>query len=110
MRRIREQRISMRLPVRVWGMDSAGKLFSVEAYTLDITAIGARIQGDLSFLQRGAVVGVECGRSRSRFRVAWTQHGQIGVHCVEPGKYIWGVPLQRKLRESTEEVQAAAAS
>jgi hypothetical protein len=104
---VREQRVSMRLPVRVWGMDTAGKLFSVEAYTLDITPRGARIQGDLAFLEKGAVVGIQCGRSRSRFRVAWSRHGQIGVQCVEPGKYIWGVPLERKLRGTVDEVQVS---
>ena len=89
----------MKLPVRVWGMDSAGKLFSIEASTLDITPRGACLKGVACMIQRGATIGVECGRSRARFRIAWVsksgsdRDGQIGVQCVEPGRYIWGVPL-----------------
>jgi hypothetical protein len=106
MRKQREQRTPMQLSVRIWGMDSAGKLFSIYAKTIDITAVGARLEGDVLFLQRGSVIGVECGRSRSRFRVVWAGrpdsqgYGQIGIRCLEPGKYIWGVPLQRKMEET----------
>jgi hypothetical protein len=97
MRNRRELRTTIKLAVRVYGMDSTGKLFSVDAHTVDITAVSACIEGDLQFLQRGSVVGVQCGRSRSRFRVAWSNGDHIGVHCVELGKYIWGIPLERKL-------------
>ena len=40
---------------------------------------------------------------KARFRVAWVgrsgsdRDGQIGVQCVEPGRYIWGVPLLRAM-------------
>ncbi len=101
----REQRIPMRLAVRVWGMNSTGKLFSVDAVTIDVTAVSACIEGDLQFIERGAVVGIECGRSRSRFRVAWSRNGRIGVHCVEPGKYIWGIALERRLEPIARDLQ-----
>jgi hypothetical protein len=97
MRKQREQRTDMKLGVRVWGMDSSGKLFSVEAATVDVTAVGACIAGDLEFLHRGAIVGVECGKRRARFRVVWSKNGKIGVTCIEPGKYIWGLALKRKM-------------
>ena len=103
--RQREQRIPMRLAVRVWGMDCTGKLFSVDAITIDVTPVSACIEGDLQFIQRGAVVGVECGRSRSRFRVAWSQNGRIGIHCVERGKYIWGIPLERRMEPIPADLQ-----
>ena len=107
MKRPREQRTPLKLPVRLWGMDSAGKLFSMEALTMDITPRGARIEGVACFLQRGAIIGIECKQSRARFRVAWVgqpgtdRDGQIGVHCIEPGKYIWGVPLRRRMEGET---------
>src|SRR5437764_4345417 len=71
MKKPRERRTLMKLPVRVWGMDSAGKLFSIEASTVDITPRGACLEGVVCMLQRGAIIGVECGRSRARFRIAW---------------------------------------
>lgn len=107
MRRLRERRVVMALPVRVWGMDLSGKLFEVEAQTVNITPVGARISGIPFHLRRGAVVGIQCGRSRARFRISWTgqpatpAEGHIGVQCVEPGKYIWGVALRRVLDEET---------
>lgn len=105
MRRLRERRVVMALPVRVWGMDLSGKLFDVEAQTVNITPVGARISGISFHLRRGAVIGIQCGRSRARFRVTWTgqagtpSEGHIGVQCVETGKYIWGVALRRVLEE-----------
>lgn len=113
MKKQREQRTPMQLSVRIWGMDSTGKLFSIYTKTVDVTALGARLEGDVLFLQRGSVIGVECGRSRSRFRVVWVgrpgsqRHGQIGIRCLEPGKYIWGVPLQRKMEEAAAVPEAS---
>ena len=105
MKKPREQRTLLKLAVRVWGMDTAGKLFNIDAFTVDVTPRGARVEGITCWLQRGAIIGLECGNSRARFRVAWVgqpgsaRHGQIGVQCVEPGKYIWGVPLHRKMED-----------
>ena len=113
MKKPREQRVHMKLPVRIWGMDSAGQLFSTDAHTVDITPVGACIQGASASLERGSIIGVQCGRSRSRFRVVWVgrpgaqRHGQIGIRCLEPGKYIWGVPLQRKMEEATAVPEAS---
>lgn len=98
--------MSLRLPVRIWGMDAAGRLFGVDAHTVDITPVGACIEGPLDSLQRGSIVGVRCGRSHARFRVVWIgepgseRQGQIGVRCAEPGRYIWGVPLERRMEET----------
>ncbi len=104
----------MRLPVRVWGMDSTGRLFNVGARTMDITPVSARLEGIWQRLERGAVIGVEHGRSRARFRVSWVgrigtpNQGQIGIQSVEPGKYIWGMALERHLDQ--EEVNDSRAS
>jgi hypothetical protein len=105
MKKPREQRVYMKLPVRIWGMDSAGKLFNTDAHTVDVTPVGACIQGASASLERGSIIGVQCGRSQARFRIVWIgQHGtkrqgQIGIRCVELGKYIWGVSLKRTMEE-----------
>ena len=110
MKKPREQRIAMKLAVRIWGMDAAGRLFGVDAHTIDITPVGARIEGPVASLQRGAVIGIRCGRSHARFRVVWIgqpgtrRQGQIGVRCVDLGKYIWGVALERKMDETSHRV------
>jgi hypothetical protein len=85
------------LLVRVWGMDSEGKLFDANLHTMEITDLGARLVGVVSSLRRGAIIGVECGQGRAAFRVAWIgqkgtpQEGQIGIRCLEQNKDIWGI-------------------
>jgi hypothetical protein len=96
MARRREERIIISLPVRLWGMDVNGKPFTQNASSVDITRMGARIQGVTCQIQHGDIIGVQHGNDKARFRVIWVaragsrNEGQIGVHCVEAGKYIWG--------------------
>lgn len=109
----REQRTDVTIPVRIWGMDHFGKMFDTEAYTLDITPVGARLGGVQCALHRGATIGIQCGKSKGRFHVVWIgcgdQHGEIGVKQVEVGKYIWGKPLERlmgdRFKEETQETE-----
>lgn len=83
----------MKLPVRMWGMDLTGNIFDVEAAVIGITGVGARITGVSFPLQRGAVVGVQCGHRRTGCRIAWIGEpgtplaGQLGVECVEEGQH-----------------------
>jgi hypothetical protein len=93
----------MMLPVRIWGMDSEGSLFELDAHTLDVTTTGARLQGVHLRLHRGANIGIRCGKSSARFRVTWVgaeggpKQGQIGVQLLDSGKCIWGVALTRTM-------------
>ncbi len=97
--RRREERIAVKLQVRVWGMDSNGRPFSQSSTTLDVTRTGARLSFPSIPLAQGEVIGIQHGTEKARFRVAWVgkpdtvRKGQIGVVCLEPNKYIWGTPL-----------------
>ena len=77
-------------------MDVNGKPFTQNASSVDITRMGARIQGVTCQIQHGDIIGVQHGSDKARFRVIWVarsgsrNEGQIGVHCVEANKYIWG--------------------
>jgi hypothetical protein len=77
-------------------MDVNGKPFTQNASSVDITRMGARLQGVTCRIQHGDIIGVQHGNDKARFRVIWVarpgsrNEGQIGVHCVELGKYIWG--------------------
>ena len=96
MARRREERIIISLPVRLWGMDINGKPFTQNASSVDITRMGARLQGVTCRIQHGDIIGIQHGNDKARFRVIWVarpgsrNEGQVGVHCVEVGKYIWG--------------------
>jgi PilZ domain len=97
-----DDRLPAELPIRIWGMDSTGHPFSSQARTIDITRTGARIAGIDHICQKGDVIGIQHGEQKARFRVVWVgtpgsaKAGQVGVHCVESGKYIWGVQLPER--------------
>ncbi len=88
----REERIPLRLPATVWGTDGAGKPFVEHAHTVDISSMGARLEGLNHAVLPGAVLGVQHGAAAARFRVLWVgepgsaRAGQVGIRCVEVGK------------------------
>lgn len=91
----KEQRLRTILPVRVFGLDSAGKPFTDLAHTLDISSQGARLGGLKHQLAIGDIIGMQRGMDKARFRVCWvgapeTQfQNQAGLHCMQPEKCIW---------------------
>ncbi len=102
MARRREERVALSIPVRVWGTDRHGKPFIENTETVDITRLGARIKGLTSVVSAGNIIGIEYKQQKCRFRVIWvggvgTPHeGMIGVHSVEPSKFIWGIPIPQQ--------------
>lgn len=83
----------MRLPATVWGTDTSGKPFVERAHTVDISSMGARLEGLTRSVVPGVVLGVQHGAAAARFRVLWVgepgsaRAGQVGIRCVEVGKY-----------------------
>lgn len=59
----------MPITVKLWGLDSHGKVFSQNAKTLDIASNGARLFGVTAALERGYIVGLQWGNMRARFMV-----------------------------------------
>jgi hypothetical protein len=95
-------------------MDAQGRPFSANAQTVDLSRLGGRLSGVTQPLQPGDVIGVQCGAEKARFRVAWvgaagtTLEHQVGVCCVEPAKYIWGVLAPQPARDTYEPRPAGA--
>jgi hypothetical protein len=95
----REHRVNVPLSVRLWGLDSAGKVFSEQVTTLNIATNGARLSGVTAALEPGFMVGVQCGNMRARFMVVWIgekgtlREGQVGLRAAKNG--IWSVSLPR---------------
>ena len=95
----REKRLTVPLAVRLWGLDRDGKVFSQNVKTLDVATSGARLFGVTAQLERGFIVGLQCGNMRARFMVIWVgekggpREGQIGLRAAENG--IWSVALPR---------------
>ena len=95
----REPRVTVPISVRLWGLDRDGKVFSQNVKTLNIATSGARLYGVTAKLERGFIVGLQCGNMRARFMVMWvgepgsSREGQVGLRAAENG--IWSVALPR---------------
>ena len=95
----RQKRVRIALPVRIWLSDESGKAALHTACTLDVTPTGARLTGVRTQTEAGAILTVERGRSKARFRIVWvgepgTPHdGHLGIDCLDAGKWNWDVQL-----------------
>ncbi len=94
-----EQRIAMRVAILVHGKDAGGAPFTITAQTHDITATGASLNGLKGIADVGSKIEIEYQGRKAWYRIQWIgkigtpRAGQAGVKCLEPGNYIWGVPL-----------------
>src|SRR5574341_494453 len=95
----RQKRVRAALPVRTWVADQGGKSVLQAACTIDVTATGARLTGFRQQTEAGAILTVERGRSKARFRIIWvgepgTPHeGHLGIECLDGGKWSWDIQL-----------------
>ena len=92
-----EQRVAITLRVTVRGSDSRGVPFEKNAETHDISCSGACLSGLSNFVNVGSRIEIQYKDQLAWYRVQWadtslTGNGRVGVRCLEPGKYIWGVP------------------
>ncbi len=93
-----EQRIAISFPVIVRGIDSRGAPFVVTTETADISCTGALLKGLEGVAEPGGKVEIESQNQRAWYRIQWahidkrTKEWRVGVRCLEPGKYIWGIP------------------
>ena len=95
----RQKRVRAALPVRTWFSGEDGKPVPHAACTLDVTPTGARLTGVRAQTETGAVLTVERGRSKARFRIIWvgetgtSSEGHLGIECLDAGKWNWDVQL-----------------
>jgi hypothetical protein len=80
-----EPRLSVDLPVRVWGMSAEGRPFSQLARAQNFSSDGALISGVESELKVGDTIGVQCDEKKTRCTVVWAMNtgaikkNQVGV-------------------------------
>jgi hypothetical protein len=92
----RENRLYLRLPVRICGVDVQGEAFEQDATTFDLTATGVRLQGITHDLKRGGIVSIEYRGSKASFKVRWVGmpqtalQGQVGLKLIERETMNWG--------------------
>ena len=90
-----ELRLSVDLPVRIWGMSSDGHPFSQHARAQNISSEGALISGVESEPKVGDVIGVQCDEKKARCSVIWVlntgpiKKNQVGVKLVADQECPW---------------------
>lgn len=93
-----EQRIVISFPVVVRGTDSRGIPFVATTETHDVSCTGACLKGLRGIAEPGRKIEIECQAQKAWYRVQRAgpmgpiQEWRVGVRCLEPGKYIWGIP------------------
>ena len=95
----RQKRVRAALPVRTWFSEEGGKSILHAACTIDVTPTGARLTGVRAQTETGAILTVERGRSKARFRIIWVgepgtpSEGHLGIECLDAGRWNWDVQL-----------------
>jgi len=90
-----EPRLSVDLPVRIWGMSAEGRPFSQRARAQNISSEGALISGVESELKVGDMIGVQCEEKKTRCTVVWVMNtgpvkkNQAGVKLVADQECPW---------------------
>ena len=99
-----EPRITVDLPVRVWGMSAEGRPFSQHARAQNISSEGALLAGNENELKVGDVIGVQCEEKKTRCTVIWVMNtgpikkNQVGVKLVAAQECPWKayLPIEGK--------------
>jgi PilZ domain-containing protein len=104
-----ESRLAKKAKVRIFGMDAHGNPVNIEATVLDVSNHGARLTGVTCWEKPGEVIGIRYGTEKARYRIVWVGKPgtpvatQIGVVCVDTGRYIWDVippDIEAKARQA----------
>ena len=95
----REPRKPIELPLRIFGTDQGGKIFSENVTTIDVSQHGAKVRGVRARIKPDEIIGVTHGSNKVRFRVKWVgepgtpKEGQVGLLNLTPEKPFWGLTL-----------------
>jgi hypothetical protein len=94
-----QQRKQTEVPVRIFGTDRHGQVFSEKVSTVNVSRTGAELVGVCAELNLDEIVGVTYGSNRVHFRVKWIgaagtpKAGHVGLLNIAPEKPLWDFPL-----------------
>jgi len=95
----REPRKDIKVPVRIFGTDRAGQIFSEKVSTVNVSQQGAELNGVQAQLHPDEIVGLTYGQTKGHFRVKWVgqpgtpKAGHLGLLNLSPEKALWDFPL-----------------
>ncbi|MBZ5721293.1 MAG: PilZ domain-containing protein [Acidobacteriia bacterium] len=95
----REPRKEIKLPVRIFGSDASGKVFSENVTTVNVSREGVKLGGVQASVKPGEIIGLTYKDKKARFTVKWAGQpgtpgqGQLGLLSLAPEKSVWDFPL-----------------
>jgi hypothetical protein len=96
-----QQRVSVDLPVTIWGVDAHARPFTQPASLRTISGRGATLQGVSAQLKPGDIVDLQYQGTKAQFRVVWLgkpgseMQGEVGVENLSQDVQLWDVdPLR----------------
>jgi len=95
----REARKPLALPVRIFGTDRGGRMFSENVTTAELSQNGAKLTGVRAALKVDEIIGLTYGKSKVHFKVKWAgepgspKEGEIGLLNLTPEKPLWDFAL-----------------
>ena len=97
-----EPRVTVDLPVRVWGMTADGRPFSQHARAQNISSEGALLADIEHELKVGDIIGVQCEERKTRCTVIWVMNtgamrkNKVGVKLLADQECPWKsyLPMQ----------------
>ncbi len=115
MGRRKKPRFKMVLPFRLTVNDTDGRPLQLLAYTLDISAGGARLAGIRVSLNVGDTLHGQYKQAKARFRVVWVSEPgekgdrQVGIQYLAGEKSIWVELPEEDFCDEVEVLDTAAA-
>lgn len=103
----REPRKAVEVPVRIFGTDVHGKIFSENVTALDVSQSGARLGGVRAQIKVDEIIGLIYGNRKVHFRMKWAStagapsEGQVGLLNLSPEKPLWDFPLPHGIAADT---------
>lgn len=94
-----EPRKQMQVPVRIFGTDQQGHIFSENVKTVDVSRSGVKLAGVRAQIKVDEVVGLTYGPNKVHFRVKWVgqpgtaTQGQAGLLNLTPERPLWDFSL-----------------
>jgi hypothetical protein len=105
----RELRKDIEVPVRIFGTNSSGQVFSEKAVTVNVSLEGVALSGVAPELKLDEIIGLTYGSNRVHFRVKWVgkpgtpQAGQVGLLNISPEKPLWDFPLPQAIPDNFQQ-------
>ena len=95
----REPRKEIKVPVRIFGTDRGGQIFSEKVFTVNVSQQGVELGGVQAQPNVDEIVGITHGVTKAHFRVKWVgqpgsdKAGRLGLLNLSPEKNLWDFPL-----------------